>query len=250
MRTDAPFAHITGTGRGVRVAVVDSGVHASHPHVQGVAGGVAIAADGSVTSDFVDRIGHGTAVTAAIREKAPDADVFCVRIFERTLSTNLQTLIAALKWAADARMRVVNLSLGTSKIEHRRALSATVAAATSRGVVVVAARDDGEVEWLPGILPGVVAVQVDWECPRDAFYAVKTENGIAFRASGFPRQIPGVAAERNLHGVSFAVANMAGFVARWLEREPYAFALDVVERLSAATLQASAAAARPDARYF
>jgi len=216
--------------------------------VQGVAGGVAIAADGTVTGDFVDRIGHGTAVTAAIREKAPDAEVFCVRIFERTLSTNLQSLIAALKWAADARMRVVNLSLRTSKAEHRRALSAAVAAAASRGVVVVAARDDGEVEWLPGVLPNVVAVQVDWNCPRDGFYAVETETGAAFRASGLPRQIPGVPPRRNLHGVSFAVANMAGFVARWLEHEPYAFADDVVAGLSAAAVQASAAAARPVAR--
>ena len=32
------------TGRGVRVAVVDSGVHAGHPHVGGVEQGVAVAA--------------------------------------------------------------------------------------------------------------------------------------------------------------------------------------------------------------
>ena len=30
------------TGKGVRVAVIDSGVHASHPHIGGVAGGVTI----------------------------------------------------------------------------------------------------------------------------------------------------------------------------------------------------------------
>jgi hypothetical protein len=35
-----------------------------------------------------------------------------------------------------------------------------------------------------------------------------------FRASGYPRPIPGVPADRNLHGISFAVANVTGFVAR------------------------------------
>jgi hypothetical protein len=250
MRTDE--ASLRGrSGRGVRIAVVDSGVHASHPHVQGVAGGTAIGPDGTRTGDFVDRIGHGTAVTAAIKEKAPDAEIFSVRIFDRALTTSLPVLVAALKWAADNRMRVVNLSLGTSKPEHRPALAAAVAAARSRGVVVVAARDDGGVEWLPGMLAGVVPVQVDWDCPRDRYYAAETDTGMTFRASGFPREIPGVPPQRNLHGISFAVANITGFVARWLEDEPYAFVDEVIEGLSARTVPAPATAgARRDAHCF
>ena len=38
-----------------------------------------------------------------------------------------------------------------------------------------------------------------------------------FRASGFARPIPGVRPERNLNGISFAVANVTGFVARACE---------------------------------
>ena len=55
------------TGRGVCVAVVDSGVNATHPHVGGVAGGIAIDEHGVERADYLDRLGHGTAVTAAIR---------------------------------------------------------------------------------------------------------------------------------------------------------------------------------------
>jgi subtilisin family serine protease len=55
----------------VRIAIIDSGVHASHPHVNGVAGGIAITPDGREDPDYTDRLGHGTAVTAVIREKAP-----------------------------------------------------------------------------------------------------------------------------------------------------------------------------------
>ena len=36
------------TGKGIRIAVIDSGVHATHPHVGGVSGGLAIREDGSV----------------------------------------------------------------------------------------------------------------------------------------------------------------------------------------------------------
>jgi subtilisin family serine protease len=213
------------------VAVIDSGVHAVHPHVQGVAGGVAIGLDGSVSDDFVDRIGHGTAVTAAIKEKAPDVEIYSVRIFDRTLATTVTTLVHALRWAGDAGIRLVNLSLGTSNVAHRVALAAAVAAARQSGVIIVAARDDGGVEWYPGSLPGVVPVQVDWECPRDTFYAVDTPTGTGFRTSGFPREIPGVSPDRNLHGISFAVANMTGFVARCLELEPGATFDEVVDAL-------------------
>ena len=56
------------TGRGVRVAVIDSGVHPSHPHVGTVAAGVGVDADGRLDGDTVDRLGHGTAVAAVIRD--------------------------------------------------------------------------------------------------------------------------------------------------------------------------------------
>ena len=44
--------------------------------------------------------------------------------------------------------------------------------------------------------------------------------GSAFLASGFPRPIPGVSPARNLGGISFAVANVTGVLARLLEAEP------------------------------
>ena len=230
-QSDILASSARATGRGVTVAVIDSGVHADHPHVNGVAGGVSIGADGTVTKDFVDRIGHGTAVTAAIKEKAPDAEIYSVRVFDGTLSTNVTTLIHALRWAAEAGMRLVNLSLGTSKVAHRAALTAAVADARRHGVIIVSARDDGGVEWLPGSLAGVIPVQVDWDCPRDTFRATETATGVVFRTSGFPREIPGIPPHRNLHGVSFAVANMSGFVAQCLEQAPNASFEQVIHSL-------------------
>jgi hypothetical protein len=65
---------------------------------------------------------------------------------------------------------------------------------------------------LPGTLDGVIAVAPDAECPRDEF---RFRDGI-FYASPYPRPIRGVPVERNLHGPSFAVANMTGFAAQAL----------------------------------
>jgi subtilisin family serine protease len=205
------------TGRGVRVAIVDSGVHASHPHVGGVAGGIAIDEQGNQHLDFVDRLGHGTAVTAAIREKAADADLFAVKVFDRTLSTNIASLVDGIDWAAQNGMHVVNLSLGTPRREHEAALAAAVGRAALANMLVVAARQDAGQSWLPGSLPGVLPVEIDWTLPRDRYRSAVIDNVTVFYASGFAREIPGVAPERNLHGISLAVANMTGLVARAIE---------------------------------
>jgi subtilisin family serine protease len=214
---DAPLAGLTG--RGVLVAVVDSGVAAGHPHVGRVAGGVAIVAGGE-HADFADRIGHGTAVAAAVREKAPDADLLAVKVFDRSLATTADALARAIRWAADRGARVVNLSLGTANPARAPLLRAAVAHAAARGAVVVSARAVGGAPSLPGALAGVVGVEADWAGPRDALAVDDGADGPVFRASAYPRPIPGVPAERNLKGISFAVANVTGFVARLLEAEP------------------------------
>jgi hypothetical protein len=175
---------------------------------------VAIDDQGREHGDYVDRLGHGTAVTAAIKEKAPGAELFAVKVFDRSLSTNIDSLVRAIEWAARSGMHLANLSLGTARVEHEAALREAVARASSLGLIIVAARDDRGVRWLPGSLPGVISVQLDWTCPRDEYRLAHVDGTAVFRASGFPREIPGVPPERNLSGISFAVANMTGFTAR------------------------------------
>ena len=211
------------TGRGARVAIVDSGVNAAHPHIPRIAGGIAIDQHGRTHHeglDYIDRLGHGTAVAAAIAERAPDADLFAVKVFDRALATSADSIVAAIGWAAEQGMHLINLSLGTSKAQHAAAFEAAVASAAARGSLIVSAFDDGSadgVRWLPGTLPGVISVQVDWTLPRDRYEVVHADGVRLFRASGFAREIPGIPPERNLHGPSFAVANMTGFAACALE---------------------------------
>ena len=220
-----------GTGKGVSVAVVDSGIHVGHPHIGNVAGGVGINSEGFGQPDFVDRLGHGTAVAAAIHEKAPDAMLLAVKVFDRSLSTSAIALVAAIDWAIGRRVQLVNLSLGTSDAEHEPALAGAVERAAAAGVLIVAAVEHQGPRWLPGSQPGVVPVRLDWECPRDEVGAGEDASGWFLRASGYPREIPGVPCERNLKGLSFAVANATGFVACFLEGRQGASLLELATSL-------------------
>ena len=218
-------------GKAVHIAIVDSGVHAEHPHVAGVAGGIFIRADGALSDDYVDRLGHGTAVAAAIREKAPAAGLYAVKIFSDSLAVPIEALIRAIDWAAEAGARLINLSLGTSRAKHEAVLLKAVERARERKTILVAACEDSGVRWLPGSLPGILPVRLDWSLSRHEYH-VEQDERVVFRASGYPRPIPGVPAERNLRGISFAVANMTGFCARALEAYPEADLDELIDLLA------------------
>jgi subtilisin family serine protease len=198
----------------IRVAVIDSGVHADHPHVGGVSGGIGINADGSEHDDYVDRLGHGTAVTAVIREKAPNAEIVAIKVFDRELSATGVALVAACRAALRERAGIVNLSLGTKNPAHEDVLRTVVNELRASGVLIVAAGEQEGVHWLPGSLDGVCAVTLDWSLDRNEIRSsVDAAGRTRYRASGYPRPIPGVGVEDNLKGLSFAVANVTGILA-------------------------------------
>jgi len=206
-----------GTGRGVRIVVIDSGVHVAHPHIRSVAGGVCIHPDGTVEDNsFQDRLGHGTAVMAAIQEKAPDAEYIAVKLFHTALRSSLPCLLRAIEWATGQHADLINLSLGTTSPQHADLLAAAVAKASANGAMLVSAREVAGSVFYPGSLPGVVGVCLDSTLDRHSHRTEATPQGLIYYASGHPRPIDGVPPHRNLNGISFAVANMTGILARGL----------------------------------
>lgn len=219
------------TPRTVRVAVIDSGVHAAHPHVGRVGGGVGIDEHGARHEDYVDRLGHGTAVTAAILEKAPGAEIYAVKVFDRELAATGKALVAACEFALALPAEIVNLSLGTQNPEHEAALTAVVRRLRDAGTIVIAAGEQAGIRWLPGSIGGVWSVSLDWSVPRHSCWLDRlNRDGASFRASGFPRPIPGVPPERNVKGLSFAVANVTGLVASLLLKDAAAEPAEAVVR--------------------
>lgn len=207
----------------IRVAVIDSGAHVPHPHLPSIAGGVAFDLKGEQSDDITDRLGHGTAAAAAIHEKAPAAELHIVKVFDRELATTVPTLIRAIDWAIDEEMHIANLSLGTAHDFREEELRPVVRRAVEAGVLLVSAHEFGGQLWYPGSMPGAVGVVMDPSEDRDSVCTVEaagTRGGLVLRASPYPRPVPGVPPERNLNGISFAVANASGCLAALLETDP------------------------------
>jgi hypothetical protein len=195
----------------MKIAIIDSGINQDHPHVGNVAGGIFITPGGE-SEDYLDRLGHGTAVAGAVHEKAPHAELYAVKVFDRRLRTEFDVIIRAIEWSIRKRVDIINLSLGTQNSSHRERFEAVLAT----GSIVVSAFEHNGQMLLPGALDSVIGVTLDADCPRDVYRVEMRGRRPVFCCSGYPRSIPGVPPSGNLNGISFAVANMTGFVARAL----------------------------------
>lgn len=204
------------SARMAKVAVIDSGVHPAHPHItaERLLPGVSVLADGTVLNDpaeTLDKLGHGTAVTAAIQELAPKAEVLPIRVFREGLRASARALATGIRHALEAECNLINLSLGTTNPQHAAVFALLAEEAAERGALIVAAFEaEGQPCW-PGSLPQVLGVGLDWDLPRGEPRLLP--DGRMVMASGYPRPIPGVEPRRNLYGVSFAVAQVSGWIA-------------------------------------
>lgn len=167
----ASTAWSTSTGRGVTVAVIDSGVDGSHPDLVGqVLPGIDLVTPAG--ADEPDPVGHGTTVASLIAGRnddrkgvaglAPGARILPVRVLDDENRYDDAMIVAkGVRWAVDNGARVINLSLGGSG--DSPALAAALDYAFARDVVVVActgnvATSTNSKVWYPAREPGVIAV--------------------------------------------------------------------------------------------
>jgi len=159
------------TGAGVTVAVLDSGVDASHADLTGQVLPGADFVDGT-TDGRKDFVGHGTTVAGLIAGRsddasgvegiAPGAKILPVRVLDRQNKYDDATTVAnGLRWAVDHGAEVVNMSLGGGV--RSAALAAAIGYAYAHNVVVVACTGNEvagspSTVWYPAREPGVVAV--------------------------------------------------------------------------------------------
>jgi serine protease len=157
------------TGAGVTVAVIDTGVDASHPDLVGqvLSGYDEITKTAGVSAD---PNGHGTHVSGTIAaltgngvgvsSVAPNAKILPIRVLGADGSGYMSDAANGIIYAADHGANVINMSLGSSS--QVAAVTNAISYARSKGVVVVAAagneRGQGSPTSYPGADPGVIAV--------------------------------------------------------------------------------------------
>jgi subtilisin family serine protease len=213
--------HRIATGRGIKVAVIDSGIEAGHPDLSGQL----ILNRNFVSGQQLADEQHGTGVAGIIAAKAdnhigiagvaPNARLLGLRACwqvkgSRAGATVCDTLslAKAVYFAADQKADVINLSLSGPE---DRLLAELLKVAISRGSSVVTAFDKGRPDGgFPASLPGVIAVSDTSLAPS---------RGEVYTAPG--RDVPTTQPGGRwyiVNGSSYAAAHVSGLLALIRER--------------------------------
>lgn len=174
----------TTRGEGITVAVLDTGVDASHPDLTGNVlegkdlvgfgaqqGDRPWARHGTAMASVIAGHGHGEGRTDGVAGIAPEAKIMPIRVIledgdparKKARQTRGSALAKGIRWAADHDADVINLSLGDdSKSAHPEpAEDAAVQYALKKGAVVVASAGNGGEKGdhisYPAAYPGVIA---------------------------------------------------------------------------------------------
>ncbi|MEU8969941.1 type VII secretion-associated serine protease mycosin [Streptomyces monashensis] len=187
----------TTKGKGVTVAVLDTGVEADHPDLAGNVlpgqdmigfgakqGDRTWARHGTAMAGIIAGHGHGPGDSAGVMGVAPEAKILPVRVIledgdparTKARTTRGSALADGIRWAADHGADVINLSLGddSNSAHPEPSEDEAVQYALKKGVVVVASAGNGGEKGdhisYPAAYPGViVATAVDRYGTRAAF---------------------------------------------------------------------------------
>ncbi|MEO3975818.1 S8 family serine peptidase [Streptomyces sp. CAU 1734] len=210
----APAAWRAGyDGKGVKVAVIDSGVDSGHPDLRDR---VVAAKNFTAEPDAGDRHGHGTHVAATVAGTgaasagryqgiAPGAEIINGKVFDATGETGDSVIAAGIDWAVEQGADIVNLSLGRPDTPETDPLEAQINRITAdKGVLfAVAAGNYG-----PGTLdsPGTADAAL-------TVGAVDAREAIADFSGTGPRIGGGIKPDVTAPGVDITAAAASGTAA-------------------------------------
>jgi subtilisin family serine protease len=214
------------TGRGIRVAVVDSGIELGHPLIGPVAGSYVV---GRGDEDGIrvdpgpggDACGHGTACAGIIRQEAPECELYSVRVLGARFTGTGEILLAGLAWAIRQGFDVVNLSLSTTRPNLAATLRELADEAFFGRTVIVASAHNSPVESFPWRFSSVLSVGSHGEDDPDLFL-YNPHPPVEFFAQGQNVQVAWLNhGTTRTTGNSFAAPRLAGRAARILSKHPH-----------------------------
>ncbi|HEX8077961.1 MAG TPA: S8 family serine peptidase [Chthoniobacterales bacterium] len=217
-----------GTGKGVKIAIIDSGIEVDHPDLPGLTliddlhvidAGVQIEVK---PGDGTDVYGHGTAVTGVIRRIAPDAQIGSIRVLGANLGSRTVIIREGVRQAIDRGYHVLNCSFGCGLKDHIFQYKEWIDEAYLKGIHVVSAWNNYDFttpEW-PGYFPSVVTTNMA-RFDEDHTFFYKPGHLVEFAARGVDVTLPWNGhARKEVTGSSFAAPIMSALLARLISEMP------------------------------
>ncbi|MFI2242311.1 type VII secretion-associated serine protease mycosin [Streptomyces chrestomyceticus] len=250
------------TGKGVTVAVIDSGVNGSHPDLEGnvLAGKNFSTGDpadtethnghGTGMASLIAGHGHGPGHAQGVLGIAPDAKILPVKHSDSENDTYDAHIAGPLRYAVDHGAKVVNMSIGGVGISDDDKRAVAYAAAHDVLMVAGSGNEGSATPNYPAAEPGVLAVGAVgsggkiWEDSNYGPHVLLAAPGEKIRSAGRGQSY------RYTSGTSDATAYVSGVAALLRAKFPQLSAGQIANRLTATAQRPSGTpGSAPDAYY-
>ena len=213
-----------GTGKNVRIAVLDSGIEAGHELLNQLqlVDDLAIVEQqfelAAVPGEGRDVFGHGTAVASVIRRVAPEAQIGSFRVLGENLKSRTLIIREGARLALERGYHILNCSFGCGREDQVLLYKDWIDEAYVQGRHIVAAcnnQDFMKREW-PGHFPTVVTVNFT-RCDVPELFFCRLGQLVEFAAAGQDVEVAWAGgARKKVTGSSFAAPHITGLLARLL----------------------------------
>jgi subtilisin family serine protease len=217
-----------GRGRGIKIAVLDSGIDLSHPLLEGLTleddlAVIDIHSQLSVVpGEGRDVFGHGTAIAGILRELAPEARIGSFRVLGEQLRSRTLIIREGARQALERGYHILNCCFGCGREDHVLFYKDWIDEAYLQGRHIVAAcnnQDFTKREW-PGHFPSVITVTFT-HCERPDALFCRTGQMVEFAARGEDIEVAWIGGgQKKVTGSSFAAPRAAGLLSRLLSQSP------------------------------
>ena len=250
-------AHNIATGKGVKVAILDTGVDLMHPALRRhVAGGwdfISDDANPSEQRDYVDNdrdgsvdeaFGHGTHVAGIVHLVAPDAQLLVGRVLDADGRGDLVNVAAGVRWAMEQGADVINLSLGS--LRNTDALQDILEEAENSGIIIVSTAGNWGtriIDFPGGSSHATCVAAVDAACNTAPFSSFGSDVELAAPGVGIRSTFPG-GGYKLWNGTSMAAPFVTGTAALLKQLHPGWTMIEVEERMQGTALKVVGANAK------
>jgi len=226
---DATLALREGRGRGIRIAILDSGVEWSHPALSTARCGddIILRQDhGRLVSEpgaGEDVFGHGTAVAGILHALAPEAELGSFRVLDHSNQARSEIICEGARLALDRGYHILNCSFG-ARLRNQVLMFKdwTDRAYLEHRHVIAACNNDDfrRPEW-PGDFTSVITVNMQPSLPEDTLFRHQPGALVEFAALGVNVHVPWKNAQWVTNtGSSFAAPRVSALLARLLSQHP------------------------------
>lgn len=198
-----------GTGAGVRIAVIDSGISVDKQDSE-------YALDFSEEESVIDVIDHGVPIANIISNQeyglAPEATVYSLKVINEYRNASTQSVYNALEWCLNNSIDIINMSLSFGIYSEN--IECIIDELVQQGVIIVASISnvDKEVDY-PSMYEGVICVG-----RTNSLHLYDKDESIIFHKDYLVRSLGISGEDKDYAGNSFLAPVVTGIIACLIDK--------------------------------